>query len=79
MAPAIRTENGVSVVPSTIADGEVTKEMELHSPPCSLRVEFQGFYGYPPSAIDRRFNISLSNSSYVPKVEFQSSPYFADD
>ena len=69
MAMATRTKQESPVQPLTTAHAKATKGEEFHSARGSLHVEFEDFYGIPPSVVDRRFDISLSDSSYLPKVE----------
>lgn len=44
------------------------KERELHSNLRKIHVEFEKFYGVEPTYVDRRFDIVLSDLSYLPKV-----------
>ena len=44
------------------------KLAELHSDRKEFGVEFEDFYGFKPSRVDRRFNMTLSDMSYMPKV-----------
>ncbi|KAE8133790.1 hypothetical protein BDV38DRAFT_274004 [Aspergillus pseudotamarii] len=42
---------------------------EMHTDVRTLEVEFEHFFGIVPSKINRRFPLSLSEQSYLPKVE----------
>lgn len=46
------------------------KEIELHSEKKSKNVNFEAFYGIRPTRVDRRFDVTLSDHSYLPKVRF---------
>jgi hypothetical protein len=50
------------------ADVRTAKNNELHSNSSLVHVEFSEFYGIEPSVVDRRFDIRLSDLSYLPKV-----------
>jgi hypothetical protein len=48
-----------------------TKSVKNAEPDCQARkldVEFKQFYGVEPSRVDRRFTLTLSEQSYLPKV-----------
>ncbi|KAF2819835.1 hypothetical protein CC86DRAFT_412757 [Ophiobolus disseminans] len=45
------------------------KESELHAAKKSRNVNFEAFYGIEPTRIDRRFDVTLSDHSYLPKIE----------
>ena len=53
-------------------NGNMTKTndkwTELHSSQKEFGVEFEKFYGFKPSRVDRRFNMTLSDMTYMPKV-----------
>lgn len=61
-------------VPTPIAGYSVqkAKESELHSSRHNVHVEFEKFYGTEPRLVDRRFDLSLSDLTYLPKVESPS-------
>lgn len=46
----------------------IAKDEELHSNLNLVHVEFSDFYGIEPSVVDRRFDLRLSDLSYLPKV-----------
>lgn len=57
------------------------KETELHAPKKSKNVNFEDFYGLRPTRVDRRFDVTLSDHSYLPKVsciETNSSAFEAN-
>lgn len=57
--------------PGPIADESAGKanERELHSSRHKVHVEFEKFYGTEPRHVDRRFELSLSDLTYLPKVD----------
>ena len=67
------TSNGDYAVPGQA----VMHQNEIHSDRKELNVEFEGFYGIKPSKVDRRFKVSLSDMSYMPKVR-EYSLFFLD-
>lgn len=54
--------------PDTRSRAETAKERELHNHPNKVHVEFEQFYGIAPTHVDRRFELRLSDLSYLPKV-----------
>jgi hypothetical protein len=44
------------------------KQSELQATKKTNIVDFEAFYGIKPTRIDRRFNVTLSDHSYLPKV-----------
>ena len=54
----LRSENGTKRVKNT----------ELDSQARVFVVEFKEFYRFEPSRVDRRFTLTLSAQSYLPKV-----------
>ena len=58
--------------PSTDDSVQKAKERGLHSSRHNVHVEFEKFYGTEPKHVDRRFDLSLSDLTYVPKVESPS-------
>ena len=44
-------------------------EDEMHTGVRKIGVNFEGFYGFKPSRVDSRFTITLSDLSYLPKVD----------
>jgi len=45
------------------------KNKEIHNNPKLVHVDFKDFYGIQPTNVDRRFDLTLSDLSYLPKVE----------
>jgi hypothetical protein len=58
-----RLLNGTKAVKNTELDGQTRM----------LDVEFTQFYGVEPSRVDRRFTLTLSEQSYLPKVIYPPS------
>ena len=54
--------------PILITNTQAAKEREIHNNPREIHVEFEEFYGIEPSRVDRRFDLRLSDLSYIPKV-----------
>ena len=52
----------------TTTSTQAAKEREIHNNPGEIHVEFETFYGIEPSRVDRRFDLRLSDLSYLPKV-----------
>ena len=65
----------LSQAPTPSAGDSVQKAMEreLHSNRHNVHVEFEKFYGTEPRHVDRRFDLSLSDLTYLPKVKSPSS------
>ena len=65
----------LSRAPGPIADEspQKVKERELHSNRHKVHVEFEKFYGTEPRHVDRRFELGLSDLTYLPKVDLPSS------
>ena len=51
-----------------LAQEVVRDQNEMHSRLKKLSINFERFYGIKPSRMDRRFIITLSDMSYLPKV-----------
>jgi hypothetical protein len=70
MAPTTTAERSLSQakVPIAADSVETAKDRELHNHPKKVHVEFEKFYGIAPTHVDRRFDLRLSNLSYLPKV-----------
>ena len=70
MAPiATNTESlSQAKVPVAANSVETKKDRELHNHPNTVHVEFENFYGFTPTHVDRRFDLRLSDLSYLPKV-----------
>ena len=71
----VTVARGLSQAPTPSAGDSVQKvmERELHSSRHNFHVEFEKFYGTEPRHVDRRFDLSLSDLTYLPKVESPSS------
>ncbi|KAF2009734.1 hypothetical protein BU24DRAFT_358557 [Aaosphaeria arxii CBS 175.79] len=62
--------NGVDKVRDAVhKDTFEVKENELHATKKSRNVTFENFYGHKPTRVDRRFDVTLSDHSYLPKIE----------
>lgn len=55
-------------VPVAADSIETAKDRELHNHRNKVHVEFENFYGIVPTHVDRRFDLRLSDLSYIPKV-----------
>ena len=62
-----------SLTSTSLEKHELQREKELHSGLKRLNIDFERFYGIKPSKVDRRFVITLSDLTYLPKV---SNQYF---
>jgi hypothetical protein len=55
--------------PHRISNGaDDAKESELYSKVRQVDVDFKRFFGVGPARVDRRFTLTLSEQTYLPKV-----------
>ena len=62
--------NGVKSIKSLKSDNGAReiRNKEMNNNPNKIHVNFDEFYGIKPTNIDRRFDLTLSDLSYLPKV-----------
>ena len=55
--------------PLTVIDNVLeAKQREIHCNRHRVHVDFKRFYGIEPAHVDRNFDLTLSDLSYLPKV-----------
>jgi len=63
--------NGIKNIrsaPNGVKNVHDIKNKEIHNNPNLVHVDFSEFYGIEPTHVDRRFDLKLSDLSYLPKV-----------
>ena len=53
---------------SVLNPASEVNERQLHSNRHKTHVDFERFYGVEPARVDRNFDLTLSDFSYLPKV-----------
>ena len=49
-------------------------QKEIHAEQKSFSVDFENFFGYRPNVVDRKFWLTLSDLSYLPKASARAQP-----
>jgi hypothetical protein len=64
------TSNDFKPVQDGSNDSYGAKDDEIHTHKNRVHVDFTEFYGIEPTQVDRRFDLTLSDLSYLPNVCF---------
>ncbi len=78
MATAIRSLS-TTTVPNAVDMTQHAKQNELYNYLHKVHIEFEKFYGIKPMHVDRRFDLMLSDLTYLPKVNSCSSLRFQQE
>ncbi len=57
-----------ATVQITVDGAQDAKQNELHNYQHEVHIEFEKFYGMKPTHVDRRFDLTLSDLTYLPRV-----------
>ena len=73
MATTANVRSLSQATPSGVVDSlPEVKQKELHSNRQIVQVDFERFFGIEPARLDRTFDSTISDSTYLPKVGFAS-------
>ena len=69
MATTANVRSSSRATPSDVVDSAPeVKQRELHNNRHMVHVDFERFFGIEPARVDRTFDLTISDFTYLPKV-----------